>query len=322
MEHRVPRSKDWWRHAEGAAECRRGSERERGRPGCGPPRRSRTAAHKVDGQDRSLPGNPRCHPGRGRGYQCQVSFDTIPHDKLLDRVREKISDGRVLSLIEQFLHQGVLEELKRWTPEAGTPQGAVISPLLANLYLNPLDHKLAAAGFEMVRYADDFVILCRSREEAERALALVQQWTADQRLTLHPTKTKIVDAATDGFDFLGYTFRGRLRLPREKSLDKFRSTLRAKTKRTRSGSLRHITAELTQTLCGWFQYFRYSWPTVFVAQDQYLRGRLRSLLRKRSKRRGVAKGADHQRWPNAFFHDLGLFSLTAAHAKFSQSSRR
>jgi RNA-directed DNA polymerase len=249
-------------------------------------------------------------------------FDTIPHDKLLDRVREKISDGRVLSLIEQYLHQGVLEALKRWTPEAGTPQGAVISPLLANLYLNPLDHKLATAGFEMVRYADDFVILCRSREEAERALALVQQWTADQRLTLHPTKTKIVDVATDGFDFLGYTFRGRLRLPREKSLDKFRSTLRAKTKRTRSGSLRHITADLNQTICGWFQYFRYSWPTVFVAQDQYLRGRLRSLLRKRSKRRGVAKGADHQRWPNAFFHDLGLFCLTAAHAKFSQSSSR
>jgi RNA-directed DNA polymerase len=249
-------------------------------------------------------------------------FDTIPHDKLLDRVREKISDGRVLSLIEQFLHQGVLEELKQWTPEAGTPQGAVISPLLANLYLNPLDHTLAAAGFEMVRYADDFVILCRSREEAEHALALVQQWTADQRLTLHPTKTKIVDAGSDGFDFLGYTFRGRLRLPRGKSLDKFRSTLRAKTKRTRSDSLQRITGELNQTLRGWFQYFRYSWPTVFVAQDQYLRGRLRSLLRKRSKRRGVAKGADHQRWPNAFFHDLGLLSLAAEHGTFSQSCHR
>lgn len=249
-------------------------------------------------------------------------FDTIPHDKLMDRVREKISDRRILSLIEQFLHQGVLEEMKRWTPEEGSPQGAVISPLLANLYLNPLDHKLAQAGFELVRYADDFVILCRSREEAERALDLVRQWTAENGLTLHPTKTKIVDARTDGFDFLGYTFLGTLRLPRSKSLDKFRSTLRAKTKRKRSGNLHQITGELNATLRGWFQYFRYSNPRVLVAQDQYLRGRLRTLLRKRRKRRGVAKGADHQRWPNTFFHDLGLFSLSAAHASFCQSCFR
>lgn len=249
-------------------------------------------------------------------------FDTIPHDQLLDRVREKISDRRLLALIEQFLHQGVLEELNRWVPEEGTPQGAVVSPLLANLYLNPLDHQVAAAGFEMVRYADDFVILCRSREDAERALALVQQWTTDNGLTLHPTKTKIADALQDGFDFLGYTFRGPLRLPREKSLDKFRSTLRAKTKRKRSGSLHKIVGELNATLRGWFTYFRYSNPRLLRSQDQYLRGRLRTMLRKRSKRRGVAKGADHQRWPNAFFHDLGLFSLTAAHASFCQSCFR
>jgi RNA-directed DNA polymerase len=249
-------------------------------------------------------------------------FDTIPHDKLLDRVRDKISDRRVLSLIGQYLQQGVLEELNRWTPEEGTPQGAVISPLLANLYLNPLDHQLAEAGMELVRYADDFVILCRSREAAERALALVQQWTAENGLTLHPTKTKIVHAGTEGFDFLGYTFRGQLRLPRAKSLDKFRSTLRAKTKRTRSGNLHHITGELNATLRGWFHYFRYSNPRVLRSQDAYLRGRLRSLLRKRSKRRGVAKGTDHQRWPNAFFHELGLFSLTAAHASFCESCFR
>jgi RNA-directed DNA polymerase len=249
-------------------------------------------------------------------------FDTIPHDKLLDRVREKISDRRILALIEQFLHQGVLEELNRWTPEEGTPQGAVISPLLANLYLNPLDHKLAAAGYEMVRYADDFVILCRSPEEAELALALVRQWTDDNGLTLHPTKTKVADALQDGFDFLGYTFRGSLRLPREKSLDKFRSTLRAKTARKRNGSLHQITGDLNATLRGWLIYFRYSNPRVLRKQDEYLRGRLRTMLRKRGKRRGVAKGAEHQRWPNAFFHNLGLFSLTTAHALFCQSCLR
>ena len=249
-------------------------------------------------------------------------FDTIPHDKLLDCVRERISDRRILALIDQFLQQGVMEELNRWTPEEGTPQGAVISPLLANLYLNPLDHHMATAGFEMVRYADDFVILCRSPEEAERALTLVQQWTADHGLTLHPTKTRVADVTQDGFDFLGYTFRRQLRLPRAKSLDKFRSTLRAKTKRKRSGSPQQITGELNAMLRGWFNYFRYSNPRILRSQDAYLRGRLRSMLRKRSKRRGVANGLDHQRWPIAFFHELGLFSLTTAHASFCQSCLR
>jgi RNA-directed DNA polymerase len=143
-------------------------------------------------------------------------FDTIPHDRLLDRVREKVSDSRVLRMIQMFLEQGVMDGLSQWVPEEGTPQGAVISPLLANVYLNPLDHLLEDAGLAMARYADDFVILCRSREDAERALALVEAWVAENGLTLHPTKTRIVDARTEGFDFLGYHFRGALRLPRKK----------------------------------------------------------------------------------------------------------
>ena len=156
-------------------------------------------------------------------------FDTIPKERLLARVREKVSDSRVLRLLTMFLDQGVMDGLEEWTPEKGTPQGAVISPLLANIYLNPLDHLVAEAGFAMVRYADDFVILCRTREDADRALARVRNWVAENGLTLHPTKTKIVDARTDGFDFLGYTFRGSLRLPREKSLAKLKDTIRAKT---------------------------------------------------------------------------------------------
>ena len=99
-------------------------------------------------------------------------FDTIPHQPLLDRVRQKVSDGRVLTLIEQFLKQGVMEGLSQWTPEEGSPQGAVISPLLSNIYLDPLDHMMAEQGFQMVRYADDFVVLCRNREEADAALGL------------------------------------------------------------------------------------------------------------------------------------------------------
>src|SRR6185369_9289826 len=97
-------------------------------------------------------------------------FDTIPHDRLLDRLRTKISDGRLLTLIESFLQAGILDGLKEWNPTEGAPQGAVLSPLLSNVYLDPLDHLLAEQGWEMVRYADDFVILCRTAEEAERAL--------------------------------------------------------------------------------------------------------------------------------------------------------
>src|SRR5205814_8137893 len=112
----------------------------------------------------------------------------------------------------------------------GSPQGAVVSSLLRNIYLSPLEHLMAQQGFEMVRYADDFVILCRSPDDAARALEVVQQWTAQAGLTLHATKTRIVNAREEGFDFLGYRFEGGTRRPRAKSLDKFKDTIRAKTK--------------------------------------------------------------------------------------------
>jgi RNA-directed DNA polymerase len=246
-------------------------------------------------------------------------FDTIPHERLLTHLRAKVSDRRVLRLVELFLEQGVLDGLSLWTPDQGTPQGAVMSPLLANIYLNPLDHLLAAAGYAMVRYADDFVILCRTREDAERALALVSSWVADNGLTLHPTKTKIVDARTDGFDFLGYRFHGDLRLPRKTSLDKLKATIRVKTRRTNGHSLICICATLTTTLQGWFAYFRHCHWTVFQTLDGWTRGRLRSILRKRHGRPGRGRGADHQRYPNAFFTEQGLYSLSAAHVRFRQS---
>ena len=235
------------------------------------------------------------------------------------RVREKVSDSPVLRLVEMFLQQGVMDGLKEWTPETGTPQGAVISPLLANIYLNPLDHLVAESGFAMVRYADDFVILCRTREEADRALALVTRWTEENGLTLHPTKTKIVDARLEEFSFLGYTFRGQLRLPRPKSLAKLKDTVRAKTRRTHGQSLTWTVGKLSATLHGWFGYFRHCHWTVFRDLDSWIRGRLRSILRKRAGRRGRGRGADHQRWPNQYFADQGLYSLSAAHGKFGQS---
>ena len=150
-------------------------------------------------------------------------FDTIPHDLLMARIRDKIADNRLLTLVELFLKQQVMEMTAGWTPETGTPQGAVLSPLLSNIYLNPLDHLMAQSGVNMVRYADDFVILCRTEAEALQALALVQGWTAQAGLTLHPTKTRIVDAAVrGGFDFLGYHFERGMRWPRRKSEKKLR----------------------------------------------------------------------------------------------------
>jgi RNA-directed DNA polymerase len=249
-------------------------------------------------------------------------FDTISKPRLMARIREKVSDSRVLRMVEMFLEQGVMDGLREWTPETGTPQGAVISPLLANIYLNPLDHLLADAGLAMVRYADDFVILCKTREGAERALALVQQWVVENELTLHPIKTRIVDARAEGFDFLGYHFCGKLRLPREKSLKKFKDAVRAKTKRTNGHSLPFLCARLSSQLRGWFTYFRHGHWSIFRDLDGWIRGRLRSILRKRQKRRGRGRGQDHQRWPNAFFDKQGLYSLNAAHVRFVQSSWR
>jgi RNA-directed DNA polymerase len=249
-------------------------------------------------------------------------FDTIPHDRLLALVAKKVSDGKVLNLIEAFLHQGVLDGLEEWTPEQGTPQGAVVSPLLSNIYLDPLDHLMAGTGFEMVRYADDFVILCRSAEDAARALETVQHWTASAGLTLHPTKTRVIDARTESFDFLGYRFEGGTRRPRPKSLEKFKETVRAKTKRTSGESLLMIIAALNPTLRGWFEYFKHSHKWTFERLDGWLRMRLRSILRRRKHQKGRGRGIDHQHWPNVFFADLGLFSLKRAHQLASQSSLR
>jgi RNA-directed DNA polymerase len=246
-------------------------------------------------------------------------FDTIPKDRLLGRIGERVSDRGILGLVEKFLDQGVMDGLKEFTPETGTPQGAVISPLLANLYLNPLDHLMAESGFAMTRYADDFVVLCRSREEADRALAAIEHWVEENGLVLHPTKTKVVDSRTEGFDFLGYTFRDRLRLPRKKSLDKLKETVRSQTKRTNGFSLTQIVGSLSSMLQGWYGYFRHCHWNVYPGVDGWVRMRLRSILRKRAGKQGRGRGSDHQRWPNAYFAECGLYSLEAAHIRLTQS---
>jgi RNA-directed DNA polymerase len=249
-------------------------------------------------------------------------FDTIPHDRLLALVAEKVSDGRVLTLIEGYLKQGVLDGLHEWAPEQGSPQGAVISPLLSNIYLNPLDQKMARDGYEMVRYADDFVLLCRSAEEAALVLEVVRVWTAEAGLTLHPTKTRIVNARIEGFDFLGYRFENGTRRPRTKSLDKFKDTIRAKTRRASGDSLFTIITNVNGTLRGWFEYFKHSHHSTFPKLDAWIRMRLRSILRTRQGKRGRGRGSDHQRWPNAFFAAHGLFRMNQAHESVRQSLTR
>ncbi|MEJ2247380.1 MAG: reverse transcriptase domain-containing protein, partial [Acidobacteriota bacterium] len=250
-------------------------------------------------------------------------FDTIPHDSLIERVEEKVSDGAVIAMLKGYLKQEVMDAMRRWIPEGGTPQGAIVSPLLSNIYLDPLDHVMARRGIEMVRYADDFVILCRSQAEAAAALELVRQWTANAGLQLHPDKTRIVDATQKGgFDFLGYHFERNLKWPRKKSLKKFKDTIRAKTKRTNGHSLQTIIEDVNGSVEGWFEYFKHSHMTTFRPLDRWLRMRMRSILRKRQGRRGCGRGSDHQRWPNAFFSELGLFSLVTAHVIACQSCRR
>ena len=252
----------------------------------------------------------------------QSYFDSIPHAPLRAQVRAKISDGRVLALLDAFLQQPIFEGLSQWTPEAGTPQGAVISPLLANLYLDPLDQLMAARGFEMVRYADDFVVLCRTPEDAARALAVVQRWTTAAGLRLHPEKTRVVDAQQPGgFDFLGYHFERGYRWPRAKSIKKLRARLRPTTRRTSGHSLAAIIGNVNRVLRGWFEYFKHSHPTSLRPVDAWVRMRLRSILRKRQRRSGAGRGLDHRQWPTRFFEEQGLFSLTAARASLRPSPR-
>lgn len=249
-------------------------------------------------------------------------FDSIPHDRLKQRLAAHISDSRLLALLDGWIEQDVVQELKRWTPTSGTPQGAVISPLLANLYLHDLDVKLAGLGLSMVRYADDFVILCRSAAEAVDALDVVSAWVAAEGLQLHPDKTHVGDCRLvgQGFEFLGYRFEAGRRWVRDKSLKALKTKIRSQTRRTEGRSLSQIVSGLNPMLRGWFNYFKHAQRGIFRTLDGFLRRRLRALLRKQAKRPGVGRClADHQRWPNAYFAAAGLFTLTEARQAASQS---
>jgi RNA-directed DNA polymerase len=252
----------------------------------------------------------------------QSYFDTIPHAALLAKVGNRIADGRVLALVGQFLKQDIMDDMKRWTPTAGSPQGAVISPLLANIYLHELDVEMREAGLVMIRYADDTVVLCRSREEAQSALARMQAWVTANGLTLHPDKTHLGDCRVDGqgFEFLGYRFEAGKRWVRKKSLMSLKDKIRAKTKRNEGNSIEYVIASLNPTLRGWYGYFQHAHRFTFSTIDGFVRRRLRAMLRRQKHRPGQGRCLrDHKQWPNAFFANLGLFTMSKAHRSACQS---
>jgi RNA-directed DNA polymerase len=251
----------------------------------------------------------------------QGYFDSIPHDRLMEKLRGWVSDGRLLSLISSWLTQDIVHEMTRWTPVSGSPQGAVISPLLANVYLHDLDLLLASRGDEMVRYADDFVILSRSAEAAQAALGAVREWVERNGLTLHPEKTHVGDCreAGQGFDFLGYRFECGKRKVRKKSRKALLDTIRSHTRRTVGTGLARVIEGLNPKLRGWFEYFKHAEGSTFRLLDAFIRRRLRSMLRKQEKRPGHGKNLDdHRRWPNAFFAQAGLFTMYEAYRTASR----
>ena len=252
----------------------------------------------------------------------QHYFDTIPHEPLLAKVGKRISDGRVLAVVQQFLKQDIMEDMTRWTPTSGSPQGAVISPLLANIYLHELDVEMRKAGVVMVRYADDAVVLCRSQAEAESALARMRAWVIASGLTLHPDKTHIGDCRVEGqgFEFLGYRFEAGKRWVRKKSLMSLRNKIRGRTQRRGGHSIAAVIATLNPTLRGWYSYFQHADRLTFAAIDGFVRRRLRAMMRRQQHRPGQGRCLnDHTQWPNAFFADLGLFTMYEAHQSACQS---
>ncbi len=240
-------------------------------------------------------------------------FGSIPWTPLMEEVTREVSDPKVLGLIKKFLKAEVMEGVNAWQPEGGTPQGAVLSPLLANIYLHRFDEEMTRAGYRLVRYADDFVILCKTPQEAEQARQKAQQTLAEMGLQLHPEKTRIVDATREKFQFLGYEFWPTGRAPRPSSKQKLRDRIRAKTPRHPGRSLRAVIASLNPTLRGWYGYFRHSWWATFKDVDGFVRRRLRSILRGFQKRKGTTRPVDHFRYPNRIFESMGLFSLDKKH---------
>ena len=212
----------------------------------------------------------------------QGFFDQIPHPVVMTAVAAEVADGNILRLVEKFLTAGVMENGVFKPTTVGTPQGGVISPLLANIVLNHLDWQLHEHGYRFVRYADDFVVVCTTQAQAQEARILVQQTLADLGLKLSPEKTKITTYGS-GYDFLGYHLSSRSRRMRDKSVQKFKAKVRELT--IRKHNLDRQTIErLNRVIRGTAQYFGTEFSTsrwTFQKLDSWIRMRLRCMKRKR-----------------------------------------
>ncbi|MFH1906905.1 MAG: group II intron reverse transcriptase/maturase [Chloroflexota bacterium] len=235
----------------------------------------------------------------------QAFFDNIPHDLIINRVAERVADGNILRILREFLSAGVTEDFSLHPTLSGTPQGGVISPLLANIVLDILDQRLTQSGLRFVRYADDFVVLCRSHAQAKQALDFVDNvLRCELGLSLSPTKTKIT-TFQKGFDFLGFHLTRRRASIRLKSIEKFKERVRALTVRCHNFSQETIQA-LNRVLIGYARYFAAPFATVrnqFALLDHWIRARLRAMKFKR-----ISRG-DNRRWLSKRLSRMGLVSL-------------
>ena len=251
-------------------------------------------------------------------------FDSIPHDKLMDKVERRISDGRILDLIKMWLKQSIMEDCKEWIPFQGTPQGGVISPLLANIYLHDLDVSLVDAEYKMIRYADDFVVLTKSKEQAEQALNLVANWMTLHGLSLHPDKTHVGNCAVEGegFEFLGYRFEAGTRWVRPKSIRRFRDRIRQETSRVCGKSIEQVIEKLNPVLRGWSNYFKEVTKYTLGSFDSFVRRRLRAILDRQNKKRSFGAGFSNMRYPNKFFADKGLINMESIQNRYRACQSR
>jgi group II intron reverse transcriptase/maturase len=235
----------------------------------------------------------------------QAFFDNIPHDLILNRVAERVADGNILRLIREFLSAGVWEGAEFRPSTSGTPQGGVISPLLANIVLDLLDQRLTQSGLRFVRYADDFVVLCRSHTLAKQALAFVDTVLREELgLSLSPDKTKVT-SFLEGFDFLGFRVSKRRISIRDKSIEKLKARVRLLTIRSHN-LCQEVFRDLNRVLIGFARYFAAPFASVadqFRLLDHWIRARIRSM-----KFKGISRGYN-RRWSNKLIARLGLVSL-------------